>query len=720
MASTPASLRITNNTFSFTNVYSRISGSPDTLVRTLAPNEFYLQASSPNDVWVLQTQGLSSEEVYTIDTLTQFIDYNEYNVSSAATGPTVAVNFVNQCTFAIQIVAITTDGRINGISSGSPLCLAVGASASVNTQAQVVFRAYTQDTGQEVFLYVTNNNATQTCNIQSRSINSNQACSLTFINNFSENLDVFWLNYSGEEVSYGTIEQNGGTWGVGTYAGHPWVIRSSASNRLVYFAVGSRAVQDEVVYNFQPYEKNPLAMQALRDLQEANVAYFTLGADGQDCWRRWAEGTVNNVQFNSLGNFGYAANFVNNLASIGFAQDMEYFYAEDGYTLSCWVNVAAMPATGKQSILVSALSCNSGGNLVYAFPYTDEARGSALGYDIQSTNALSTVTWHNIVVAYNAGTQACKFYIDGVLDSSHVIPQDIAIKEILLPTFGTMGGPLVAESLYTNLNGMISDVSFYDVEADALHVSVLANNIISSEHHHFHAQAVWFLLIPICLSVVNIVAGQYLVEMDKKDGKTPHAPNYARNTQLTPYLPGTKVDHLDIWGQGRCETIDTPPVITGFKDSYNLEKQGSVVWNGLDTGRQIPNQISVTSWFDGFDNRINRIPNDGVKIMTSMGSMIDQTMANDMTKALDPNDGVIILYDFSATGAAALEAALYARKNSSGAAIFEQKLNQGEPIYVSDLRGKFNEIRMKDNTVRLYAPVSMSVDSVLNELKDDL
>ena len=63
------------------------------------------------------------------------------------------------------------------------------------------------------------------------------AVPVVFKNDSSETVELMWYNYSGELVSYGKIAP-GGTLAMGTYASHPWTIKSSTRS----FAIGGEEV----------------------------------------------------------------------------------------------------------------------------------------------------------------------------------------------------------------------------------------------------------------------------------------------------------------------------------------------------------------------------------------------------------------------------------------------------------------------------------------------
>jgi hypothetical protein len=54
--------------------------------------------------------------------------------------------------------------------------------------------------------------------------NSNTGLPVTFDNETDQLVELFWLNFQGIEVSYGTIAP-GASLGMNTYATHPWIAK---------------------------------------------------------------------------------------------------------------------------------------------------------------------------------------------------------------------------------------------------------------------------------------------------------------------------------------------------------------------------------------------------------------------------------------------------------------------------------------------------------------
>jgi hypothetical protein len=70
-----------------------------------------------------------------------------------------------------------------------------------------------------------------------KSISSSPQITVRVINKGNEELTLYWVNYSGATISYGTVKA-GNTWTVATYGTHPWLIANP---------------RDEIVGIFIPY-----------------------------------------------------------------------------------------------------------------------------------------------------------------------------------------------------------------------------------------------------------------------------------------------------------------------------------------------------------------------------------------------------------------------------------------------------------------------------------
>ena len=67
-----------------------------------------------------------------------------------------------------------------------------------------------------------------------RSYDGTSKLTVSFVNNFSGPVEVVWLNYEGQQVSYGIIEPNQ-VWKQQTMINHPWVFISTSTRSCIGF-----------------------------------------------------------------------------------------------------------------------------------------------------------------------------------------------------------------------------------------------------------------------------------------------------------------------------------------------------------------------------------------------------------------------------------------------------------------------------------------------------
>jgi len=65
---------------------------------------------------------------------------------------------------------------------------------------------------------------TKAVNLEQHSLNSHTRLPVTFDNETDQTVELFWLNFQGQEVSYGTVAP-GATKVMTTYSTHPWMAR---------------------------------------------------------------------------------------------------------------------------------------------------------------------------------------------------------------------------------------------------------------------------------------------------------------------------------------------------------------------------------------------------------------------------------------------------------------------------------------------------------------
>ena len=76
----------------------------------------------------------------------------------------------------------------------------------------------------------------ETSTLQSKS--GGNKLQLEFVNTQTEFVEMFWVDYQGNEQRKGSIPPNKG-WKTTTYEFHPWVVRNSAGQCLKVFNINS-------------------------------------------------------------------------------------------------------------------------------------------------------------------------------------------------------------------------------------------------------------------------------------------------------------------------------------------------------------------------------------------------------------------------------------------------------------------------------------------------
>lgn len=110
--------------------------------------------------------------------------------------------------------------------------------------------------------------------------------------------------------------------------------------------------------------------------------------------------------------------------------------------------------------------------------------------------------------------------------------------------------------------------------------------------------------------------------------------------QKIPVGKNEKIWLIDFWGEGRI--VDEGGMITGFPDAYNINHQYQLVSNGPDAGRQIPNRIPVNN-YESFSLE-EYVQDNSVLGITLMGAPINKSCADEISRMIDKNVGIVIFY----------------------------------------------------------------------------
>lgn len=683
---------------------------------SLGPGEYGSVDCLNGNSLLLDAPNTASNKVIEIDSSTKKVFYSENDIKSASQqGSPVSVKFENNYHFSLYVYQIDSTGRIQDY----PTQLPNQGSTTIQSFSGSVLKIFTQDTGQEVFVYSVSTENTQTCVVAPQS-KSSLPCFLKVFSTRKNSFNILFVSSDGSETLAQSSLANGDIWEQKSTVGCIWIARDSVSNELVSFIYSKSEEMTVDVHEFWTWEKSVVAMQAISDIRDSQFAYFPLStiSGGSDGLCRWSEGTVGpTVVFNGDGNFGYAGLFINQQSYISFAPELEKYYVEGSYSLSCWIKVHGLPDSSNQAVIVGSLRIDSYGDIQYGFPYMNTPGGEILEYIVPFPAVIRPQKdqWQSIVLSYNSSTKICKIYLEGINHGYVTIPDDIADKEILLPTNPGIGGSADTQSGLTYFNGEISDVGFFDIALEDDHALVLANREDQFQDINHELAATILILLPIAVAAILIIlvhiatAAQTVVQFDSID------PDYVKNKRLPDYNK-QNIYLLDIWGEGRVEQrVSSLDTVRGFPNAYNLNREGNRVFVGGNIGkREIPNFIKVSNYEVGLDGKV---PENSVKIMTSMNSKIIPKMANDMLRSLDQEAGIILLYSTNKAFRDNLETAIDQYKDLNGNQIFTKKeKTDGKPTTVFDLPGEFGKIRNSDNTVYVYAARKLTYGQVVNDL----
>ncbi len=606
---------------------------------TLPPYLIYDTDVNANEVWVFKDKnsGVQLGQVTVWEEMEYFY-ISDSDLRSTSGSTKVEVTFTNKNTFPVNVWWIDYQGQLSNIS----FKLVPGQSTTWTSYETHPFIAYESSTGSKVYSYIVNGTSQQTCEILTESRNSNVPVDITFQNNLSDDIVAYWLNYKGEEVAYSTIESDE-SYLQKTYAGHPWIFRDRSGGEIVGVLIASWEDMIFGINQQQSYEREPETMQAIENLRKSLVAYYPLRQDVTDASFNGLNATleVGSIPiFTRNGPFGYGCDFSSQNTS--FSIQLPNSPLSTGpYVLSAWFNASA--STSGIAVVVGDLSYNPiTKSLIYNFRWR-EPSGIVGSREIHTPdNSVEAGNWTNVIVSYDPSTQQLSIYINGVASISANIRTWIGSNQAFWPLEGVIGG-----GNGTNIfNGSISDVSFYNIVLNSQMCRVISNDgnrpQPMEEEVELLAIPILFLAIPVAICVAGIVYSNYYTSELESQGKALPSPNYKVNKKLPEYTRGKPFESigiLDVWGQGR---VVTDGLTTGFKNSYNMDMKGQIVWNGPDEGTAIPNFIPVEDYDSGFGSDI--IKDNSVKYITLMGAPIVKNVAASIARAINKSDGAVIVW----------------------------------------------------------------------------
>ena len=134
-----------------------------------------------------------------------------------------------------------------------------------------------------VGLFIANGDAEQTAVYAVKSYHSRNPTGITFDNQSMLDVDVIWLDYSGHEHHYVTL-QPGGSTGFETYVTHPWIVRDRQSRRILDWNWGDNEQQNLEINDsdIRPREGSVAVDLKITNLLPFAVDVFWLAYDGTE------------------------------------------------------------------------------------------------------------------------------------------------------------------------------------------------------------------------------------------------------------------------------------------------------------------------------------------------------------------------------------------------------------------------------------------------------
>ena len=151
---------------------------------------------------------------------------------SAPDTPAVRARLSNETPFDLDFFWVDFEGKETHYAS-----LAPGESYVQETMARHVWRARDRYTKRLIGLFIANDAAEQQSAVRVRSYQSHVPTGVSFVNESALSVDILWLDYSGRETPYQTLEPGGST-GFKTFVTHPWIVRDKRSRRLLDWTWG--------------------------------------------------------------------------------------------------------------------------------------------------------------------------------------------------------------------------------------------------------------------------------------------------------------------------------------------------------------------------------------------------------------------------------------------------------------------------------------------------
>ena len=149
----------------------------------------------------------------------------------------VTVTFQNSLPFVVDLFKFDSQGK--EVHAGT---LVPGTSVTHATFAGHPWRLRQLLSGTEVALFLAGLETTQRCEVQLKSAASEIQCEIEFLNESPLEVELFWIDFEGKEISYGSLVPRDSA-KIPSFVTHPWIVRDKRSREGIAYTVGTNTAQ---------------------------------------------------------------------------------------------------------------------------------------------------------------------------------------------------------------------------------------------------------------------------------------------------------------------------------------------------------------------------------------------------------------------------------------------------------------------------------------------
>jgi hypothetical protein len=257
---------------------------------------------------------------------------------------------------------------------------------------------------------------------------------------------------------------------------------------------------------------------ALTNLQENLLAYYPLKNDTNDYSENGHNGTSSlNVKY-SPGKWGDAADFTTSGAYIELP-DMGRNSNE--YTISLWIYLNSYSNIDNNAsewgTIIGQLSVSHvDGCLAFNFGYDSPDVSNNKVIKLLSNGRLSPAVWHHVLVTYDHESRQFDFYIDGRVDSTFDLKNQVALTDCPnLPIYPLIGGTYKGVSGTSTLNGLLGDVFIFTTNVNQDEINILANVVDETTNQAIQKRSLFLVGLVIVAFVFIATSAVLLIKILK-------------------------------------------------------------------------------------------------------------------------------------------------------------------------------------------------------------